>query len=95
MTTINLKKEDFIRYLSLKKGFSNLLSKKITDDLISALITCIQNGNLNLKNIGSFRVIKKKSRWGRNPKTKVNYLIKERKSLSFISSKKILKMINE
>ena len=95
MTIINLKKEDFIKYLSLKKGFSNLLSKKIIDDLIYVLSICIQNGNVNLKNIGSFKTIKKKERWGRNPKTKENYLIKERKSLSFIPSKKILNLINE
>ena len=95
MRDINLRKVDIIKSLSSKKGFSKLLSKKITNDLLDILSGCINKGQLNIKNIGTLRVLKKKTRQGRNPKTKENFIIKERKSISFKSSKLLKKLINE
>ena len=46
-------------------------------------------------NIGSFKVIQKKERTGRNPKNSKNYTISARKSLSFIASKKLTKLLNK
>tara|TARA_B100000123_G_C25589224_1_gene366316 strand:- start:389 stop:676 length:288 start_codon:yes stop_codon:yes gene_type:complete len=92
---ISYKKEDFIKSLSLNKGFSNLLSKKIIEELLETLSILIKNNDLILKNIGSFRIIEKKERMGRNPKTKENYIIKKQKSLSFITSNYLKKLINE
>ena len=95
MKEISYKKEDFIKSLSLNKGFSNLLSKKIIEELLETLSILIKNNDLILKNIGSFRIIEKKERIGRNPKTKENYIIKKQKSLSFITSNYLKKLINE
>ncbi len=95
MKEISYKKEDFIKSLSLNKGFSNLLSKKIIEELLETLSILIKNNDLILKNIGSFRIIEKKERMGRNPKTKENYIIKKQKSLSFITSNYLKKLINE
>ena len=72
-------------------GFSILFSKKVIDDLLNVLILSIKENNLNLKNLGVFKIIKKKERLGRNPKTKENYKITARKALSFKASKKIIK----
>ena len=95
MKEISYKKEDFIKSLSMNKGFSNLLSKKIIEELLETLSILIKNNDLILKNIGSFRIIEKKERMGRNPKTKENYIIKKQKSLSFITSNYLKKLINE
>ena len=95
MKEISYKKEDFIKSLSLNKGFSNLLSKKIIEELLETLSILIKNNDLILKNIGSFKIIEKKERMGRNPKTKENYIIKKQKSLSFITSNYLKKLINE
>ena len=54
----------------------------------------IKDNDLNLKNLGSFKIINKKERVGRNPKTKEEFLIKPRKSISFTASKNFKLDIN-
>ena len=88
-------KNDIIETLCKKTGYSQAFSKKIIDDLIVVLINNIKFGKLTLKNIGSFKIINKKERIGRNPKTKEQFIISARKTISFIPSKKILKDLNE
>ena len=90
MHSNNLKKIDIVKNVSLKTGFSINLSKKIIDDLIKILIQNLKEDGLNLKNMGSFRLIHKKERIGRNPKTKEAFIISERKSVHFYPSQKIL-----
>ena len=51
----------------------------------------ILSRHADIKNIGSFKVLDKKERLGRNPKTLETFKIKERKSVSFIASKKLTK----
>ena len=95
MNKRNFTRNDFIKNLSNQTGFSLNLSKKLINDLIYILLNSIKSGNLNIKNIGSFKLLKKKERLGRNPKTKEEYLIKSRKSVSFTASKKILNIVNK
>tara|TARA_A100001015_G_scaffold12260_1_gene14482 strand:+ start:1446 stop:1736 length:291 start_codon:yes stop_codon:yes gene_type:complete len=91
----NLKKIDIIKNLSNKIGFSQNISKKIVNDLIDIIIENIKNDNMNLKNIGNFKLIIKKERLGRNPKTKEEFTITPRKSVSFTASKNILAKFKE
>ena len=91
----DFKKIDLVNDLSSKTGYSQNYSKKIVDDLINIFIQNIKSGNLNLKNIGSFKLLNKKERIGRNPKTKEEFIITSRKSLSFTSSKKIIDNLNK
>ncbi len=86
----NITKLFLSKILSDKLGFSELYSKKLTDDLIKIIINNIITGNFNLKNIGTFKIIKKKKRIGRNPKTKEEFIISARKSLIFSPSKKLI-----
>lgn len=85
----NLKKVDLINNLSIKTGFSFNLSKKLVNDLIEIIINNIKKNNFNLKNIGTFKINYKKERIGRNPKTKEEFVISSRNTLTFIASKKI------
>jgi len=91
----NLKKIDIAKKLSEKKGFSTLLAKEIINDLINILSSHLKEKNLNFKNLGSFKIIKKKERMGRNPITKETHTISARKSVSFTVSKKLSKLINK
>ena len=91
----NLKKIDIIKDLSIKTGYSSNYSKKVVNELVDAIIQIIKKGNLNLKNIGSFKIISKKERIGRNPKTKKEYVISQRKSVSFKPSTSLLKELNK
>ena len=84
----NFKKDDIVKELSNKKGFSDSFSKKLINDLIDSMIICIKSGELNLKNFGTFKLINKSQRIGRNPKTKEAFIISARKSIKFSISKK-------
>ena len=73
MSQNNLTKEDICIFLSRKKGYSVLYSKKIINNLIEILIDEIKENSFNLKNIGTFKILNKKERIGRNPRTKEIY----------------------
>tara|TARA_B100000123_G_scaffold162854_1_gene120640 strand:- start:64 stop:360 length:297 start_codon:yes stop_codon:yes gene_type:complete len=94
MTSNNITKYDFSKNISDKTGFPISLSRKIVDDLFVIFIEMIKNNDLVLKNIGSFKLSKKNERIGRNPKTKEEFLISERKSIRFIVSKNLSKVLN-
>ena len=85
-----MKKIDLIKNLSLQTGYSLNYSKKLVDDLLKIITNQIILGDFNLKNIGSFKIIHKNERIGRNPRTKEKHIISSRKIVSFTPSKKIL-----
>jgi len=91
----SLIKIDLIKNLSNKRGYSVSFSKKLITDLIKVMINNIKTNKLVLKNVGTFMVIKKKERLGRNPKTNEEFVISARKSISFIASKNLIKNINK
>ena len=91
----NISKKVIINNLSNKTGFSNNFSKKLINDFILVLITHIKKKKLNLKNVGTFKFIEKKERLGRNPKTKEQFIICSRKSVSFTASKNLLLVLNQ
>ena len=90
---VNFSKKEISKEISNRIGFSQTYIEDLTDDLISVLKTLIKN-NLNIKNFGTFKIFQKNERIGRNPKNKVEYKIKSRKSISFIASKKMQRKIN-
>ena len=69
----NINKGNIIKALSVKTGFSANFSKKLIEDLIQIIIQNIKADELVLK-FGSFKLIQKNERVGRNPKTKENFL---------------------
>ena len=91
----NLKKIDLAKQLSNKTGYSVNFSKKHINDLVEIIALNIKEDNLTLKNIGSFKKKNKKERIGRNPKTKQEFIINSRKSISFTSSTKLLDKLNK
>ena len=90
MRTNNLTKNGIAKSLSQKTGFSKEFSKKLINELMIILLHELKKDILHLKNIGTFKVIQKKERVGRNPKTMEEFKIISRKSISFIPSKKLL-----
>ena len=94
MTRKNFTKEGISKELSKKTGYAFLFAKRLVKDLIEVLCFQVEKNNLNLKNIGSFNLIEKKSRIGRNPKTKEEFMIEKRRSISFKPSKNLIKNLN-
>ena len=94
MSKKNLKKIDLAYNLSSKKGFSLLYSKKLIDNLLKILALNVIKKKLYLKNFGTFRIIRKAERIGRNPKTKESKIISERYVVLFKISNEFKKYIN-
>ena len=64
----NFTKSNISKEIHSKIGFSNNYTNKITEDFIEILKECIKKNETNIKNFGSFKIIHKKERLGRNPK---------------------------
>ena len=76
-------------------GFSKNISSKIIDDFFEILILeLIQSNKVKITSFGTFKVINKKERIGRNPKTKVEAKISSRKVVKFKPSVIIKEKLN-
>ena len=65
-------------------GFSKNISLKITDDFFECLVEeLVKSRKMKIKSFGTFQVVNKKERVGRNPKTKVEAIISARKIVKF------------
>ena len=68
----------------MQLGFSKKISENVLEDLINIIIDSLnKNKKLKIKNFGTFFLKRKRSRIGRNPKTKEEKVIKERNVISF------------
>ena len=91
----NLTKKEISEFIFFKFGISYSFSKEFLDNYIQIIIDILnREKKLNLKNFGSFKIIEKKARIGRNPKNKEEYEISARKSIIFKTSEKLKKEIN-
>ena len=76
-------------------GFSKNLSQKIVDDFFEILVSeIIKSNRVKISSFGTFRVINKKERIGRNPKTKIEAKISPRKVVKFKPSMFIKEKLN-
>jgi DNA-binding protein HU-beta len=86
----NLKKEDISKNIFLITGVPKLYLSKIINDILNILISNLNlRRNLKIKNFGTFKVLKKKSRIGRNPKNNKTYTISSRLVATFKASNKL------
>ena len=91
----NLTKKDIINSLYMQVGFSKKISENLLEDILNILTNNFnQHKKVKISNFGTFTVRSKKSRIGRNPKTKENKIISERKVILFKSSKDFKEYIN-
>ena len=73
-------------------GFSKNISSTIIDDFFESLSSeLIKNNKIKISSFGTFQVINKRERIGRNPKTKVDAKISARKIVKFKPSNFIKK----
>ena len=92
---INLTKKEIINSLYMRIGFSKKISSNLLDDTITILINNLKkNKKIKISNFGTFILREKKSREGRNPKTKEKKIISQRKVILFKPSKVFKDYIN-
>ena len=92
---INLTKKDLINLIYMQLGFSKQISENLIEDFLSTIVTNIKHEKkLKLSKFGTFSIRQKKSRIGRNPKTKETKTISSREEVLFKPSKEFKEFIN-
>jgi len=95
MTNKNFTRKDLSNKIFKNLGFSKNLSSKIVDDFFETLISgIIKSNKIKIASFGTFTVLNKNERMGRNPKTKIDAKILSRKVVKFKPSLSIKKKIN-
>ena len=92
----NFTREDIAESLHADFGLTKKDCIVFVNDIIHIITEGLTtSGYVKIHNFGSFKVIRKKSRIGRNPKTMEDVIINERNVLKFKPSKMILNYINK
>ena len=87
MSNKNLTRKDLSNKVYQNLGFSKNISSSIIDDFFESLVLELEKfDNIKISSFGTFKIIDKKERMGRNPKTKVDAKITARKVVIFIPS---------
>ena len=92
---INLTKKDLVNLVYMQLGFSKQISENLIEDFFSTIATNVKNEKkLKLSKFGTFSIRHKKSRIGRNPKTKETKVISSRDVVLFKPSKEFKEFVN-
>ena len=96
MVSNNFTRKDLSNKIHKNIGFSKNLSLKIVDDFFESIILAIIKSNkIKISSFGTFSILNKKERMGRNPKTGVQAKIFSRKVVKFKPSSYFKKKINQ
>ena len=92
---INLTKKDLVNVVYMQIGYSKQISENLIEDFFKTIIDNLKKERtLKLSNFGTFSIRQKRSRLGRNPKTKEEKIISERNVVLFKPSKEFKEFIN-
>ncbi len=91
----NITRDEIAEAMKSEFGFNRKLCLDIVNDIVEIIINGLQSDKkVKIHNFGTFKLNKKNSRIGRNPKTKEQYNIASRNVITFKASKILLKYIN-
>jgi len=92
---INLTKKDLINSVYMQIGFSKKISENLLDDILITIIDNLKKHNkIKISKFGTFTIRNKKSRLGRNPKTKEKKIISKRNVVLFKPAKEFKNLVN-
>jgi len=95
MARVNLTKKDLINAVYMQIGFSKNISENLIDDFFTTIKENLKiEKKLKLSKFGTFSVRTKKSRIGRNPKTREQKNISDRDVVLFKASKEFKDLVN-
>jgi integration host factor subunit alpha len=95
MSRINLTKKDLINSVYMQIGFSKSVSENLIDDFFVTIKKNLKTEKkLKLSKFGTFSIRTKKSRIGRNPKTREQKIISNRDVVLFKASKEFKDLVN-
>ena len=92
----NITKKDLINSVYMQIGFSKKISEYLIDEFFSLIIFNLKKEKkIKISKFGTFSIREKKSRIGRNPKTKEIKKISKRNVVLFKPSKEFKILINK
>ena len=95
MVKKNFNRKNLSNKIYQNLGFSKNISSTIIDNFFETLIQGLLNSNkIKISSFGTFKVINKKKRIGRNPKTKEETIILPRKVVKFTPSLLVKQKLN-
>tara|TARA_Y100001970_G_C13750376_1_gene610713 strand:- start:114 stop:431 length:318 start_codon:yes stop_codon:yes gene_type:complete len=91
----NISRDDIAESINSEFGFSKKECLEMVNEIIEIIINGLQgSGLVKIHNFGTFTLKKKRSRIGRNPRTKQEVMIGDRNVITFKASKKLIKTMN-
>ena len=95
MVKKNFNRKNLSNKIYQNLGFSKNVSSKIVDNFFEIMAAeLIRSNKVKISSFGTFKVMSKKERIGRNPKTKIEAKITSRKVVKFKASHIIKKKLN-
>jgi len=95
MVKKNFTRKDLSKSIFQNLGFSKRYSSILIDNFFETLIQeLIKSNKIKISSFGTFKVINKKKRIGRNPKTKEEAIIVPRKIVKFSPSLLVKQKLN-
>ena len=92
----NITRENIAQTLHDEFGLTKRDCLSFVNDILDIIIDGLNSeGYVKIHNFGSFKLKRKGSRIGRNPKTKEDVVIKERNVITFKASKGVINYINK
>tara|TARA_B100000795_G_C22790902_1_gene436899 strand:- start:1703 stop:2008 length:306 start_codon:yes stop_codon:yes gene_type:complete len=92
---INLTKKDLVNSIYMQIGFSKKISENLIEDFLLTISKNLKDEKkLKLSKFGTFTIRQKKTRVGRNPKTKEKKIISSRNVVLFKPSKEFKEFVN-
>jgi len=96
MLNKNFTRKELTNKVHKNLGFSKNISANIIDNFFESLVEeLILSNKVKISSFGTFEILNKKERVGRNPKTNVTAKITARKIVKFKPSQIIKKKINK
>ena len=91
----NLTKKDIINAIYMQIGFSKQITENLIEEFFAIIVSNLQNNRpVKISKFGTFLIRSKKSRIGRNPKTRELKEISGRDVVLFKPSKEFKELLN-
>ena len=93
---INLTKKDLVNSVYMQVGFSKQIAENLIEEFLTIIMSnLVKNKSVKISKFGTFSVKTKKSRIGRNPKTKEEKTISKRDVVIFKPSNEFKEFLNK
>ena len=92
---VNLTKKDLVNSIYMQVGFSKNILENLVEEFFLIIVDSLEKEKkIKISKFGTFSIREKKSRVGRNPKTKEEKKISQRKVVLFKPSREFKDLLN-